>query len=117
MFLHNLKSQHNEHNRKVEQENALLPDKLGKYLQAVLGDKDKRTVEDIPLTPRSLKIGIPLSLSTPVIYQSILTSWEETIHPFQAEVDYILSKMCCQCVLSKKIRAAHLRNNPKWAAS
>ena len=92
MFLHNLKSQLNEHNRKVEQENALLPDKLEKYLQAVLGDKDKRTVEDIAAHTKVFEDRNTYELIDPCDISKHIDELEEKIRAFQTEVDYTLSE-------------------------
>jgi hypothetical protein len=92
MFLHNLKSEFFESNKKVEKENALLPDKLEKYLQAVLGDKDKRTVEDIAAHTKVFEEKNTFELIDPCDISNHINTLEENIRSFQTEVDYTLSE-------------------------
>jgi len=54
-FLLALRRQFNAQNDIVERENDLLQDKLESYLQAILGDKDKRTPADIEMHTKAFE--------------------------------------------------------------
>jgi hypothetical protein len=92
MFLHNLKTQLNEQSKEVELENGLLPEKLEKYLQAVLGDKDKRTVDEIAAHTKVFEERNGYELIDPCDISKHIEELEEKVRNFQTEVDYILSE-------------------------
>jgi len=91
-FLQRLKMQFITHNTKVEDENAALPEKLEKYLQSILGDKDKRTVEDITAHTKLFEDRNKYELIDPCDITKQIEKLEESVLGFKTEVDYVLSE-------------------------
>ena len=91
-FLNKLKSQFNIQNKRVEEANDALPEKLESYLQSILGDKDKRTVEDIAAHTKAFEERNKYELLDPCNITMQIEKLEESITSFKTEVDYILSE-------------------------
>ena len=91
-FLYHLKLQFNIHKKKVEDENSKLPEKLEGYLQSILGEKDKRTVEDIAAHTKAFEDRNKYELIDPCDIAKQIEKLEESITSFKTEVDYILSE-------------------------
>ena len=91
-FLKKLKQQFNTQNKKVEDENAALPEKLESYLQSILGEKDKRTVEDISAHTKAFEDRNKYELIDPSDIAKQIEKLEESITGFKTEVDYVLSE-------------------------
>ena len=91
-FLKLLKEQFNQQNKKVEDENLLVPQKLENYLQAILGDKDKRTVEDIAAHTKAFEDRNKYELIDPGDIAKQIEWLEKTVREFKNEVDYVLSE-------------------------
>jgi len=91
-FLMKLKQQFNTQNKKVEDENATLPEKLESYLQSILGEKDKRTVEDISAHTKAFEDRNKYELIDPSDIAKQIEKLEESITGFKTEVDYVLSE-------------------------
>ena len=92
MFLSTLKTQFLIANHGVEDHNSQLPDKLEKYLQAILGEKDKRSVEDIKMHTKAFEDRNKYELIDPIDIQKQIAEVEEKLLSFKTEVDYILSE-------------------------
>ena len=92
-FLSKLKRQFNAQNEVVERENALLPEKLEKYLQSILGEKDKRTVEDISSHTKAFEDRYKFELIDPCDVAKQIEQLEQAISTFKTEVDYVLSEI------------------------
>jgi predicted ATP-grasp superfamily ATP-dependent carboligase len=91
-FLMKLKQQFNTQNKKVEDENATLPEKLESYFQSILGEKDKRTVEDISAHTKAFEDRNKYELIDPSDIAKQIEKLEESITGFKTEVDYVLSE-------------------------
>lgn len=91
-FLLKLKGQFNLEVRKMEAKNEELPDKLESYLQSILGEKDKRTVEDIAAHTKAFEDRNKYELIDPCDVAKQIEKLEETISNFKTEVDYVLSE-------------------------
>ena len=92
-LLMTLKSQFNSQNEKVEQANSELPQKLETYLQAILGEKDKRTVDDIESHTKAFENRNKFELIDPCDICKQIEKLEQTITAFKTEVDYVLSEI------------------------
>lgn len=92
LFLANLKSQYVEAVAMVEKKNSLLPEAVENYLTAILGDKDKRTVEDIELHTKSFYAREEYELIDPMKIKEYIDDLEYNIDIFETNVDYILSE-------------------------
>jgi len=91
-FLQTLKQQFNAQNQIVERENAQIPTKLENYLQAVLGDKDKRSIEEIAAHTKSFEDRNKFELIDPCDIGKKIAELEESILNFKTDVDYKLSE-------------------------
>ena len=91
-FLAELKMQFYIQNKKVEDENVKISEKLESYLQSVLGEKDKRTVEDINAHTKAFEDRNKYELIDPCDISKQIEKLEESIRGFKTEVDYILSE-------------------------
>ena len=91
-FLELLKRQFFIQNEIVERENAALPEKVEKYLQSILGEKDKRTVEDIASHTKAFEDRNKFDLIDPCDITKQIEQLEQTITGFKTEVDYVLSE-------------------------
>jgi predicted ATP-grasp superfamily ATP-dependent carboligase len=91
-FVKKLKEQFNWANKKVEAENATLPTKLETFLQSILGEKDKRTVEDIAAHTKAFEDRNKYDLIDPSDVAKQIEKLEESISGFKTEVDYVLSE-------------------------
>jgi uncharacterized membrane protein YgaE (UPF0421/DUF939 family) len=87
-----LKNQFNSQNEKVEKENTELPQKLETYLQAILGEKDKRTVEDIESHTKAFENRNKFELIDPCDIAKQIEKLEQAVTAFKTEVDYVLSE-------------------------
>ena len=91
-FLMTLKLQFNTQNDTVEHENEALMEKLESYLQSILGEKDKRTPEDIAAHTKAFEDRNKYELIDPCDIAKQIEQLEQTITNFKIEVDYILSE-------------------------
>ena len=91
-FINNMKNQYTRENRVVESENNELPSKLEAYLKAILGEKDKRTVDDIELHTKSFYSRNEYELIDPMNIKDFIDTYEKSIDEFETNVDYILSE-------------------------
>ena len=91
-FLSALKRQFNEASSLVDRENAGLPDKIEKYLQNILGAKDKRTAEEIASHTELYEKRYKWELVDPCGITKKIEELEEKIISFKTEVDYALSE-------------------------
>lgn len=91
-LLKTLQDQFTHQNAKVENENSQLPQKLESYLQSILGDKDKRTVEDIALHTKAFEDRNKYELIDPCNISKQIEELDSRIISFKNEVDYILSE-------------------------
>jgi hypothetical protein len=92
LFLNVLKKQFSQNNAKVEEENEKLPQKLETYLQAILGEKDKRTVEDIAMHTKAFEERNKYELIDSGDITKQIEQLEKRIAEFKNEVDYVLSE-------------------------
>ncbi len=91
-FLLVLKAQFKKHDDIVERENSQLPDKLEKYLQSILGDKDKRSADDIASHTKAFDDRNKYELIDPCDIAKKISEYEQKIMNFKTEVDYALSE-------------------------
>ena len=91
-FLRTLKQQFRKQNKKVEDENDGLPQKLESYLQSILGEKDKRTPEDIATHTKAFEDRNKFELIDPCDITKQIEQLEQSISNFRTEVDYVLSE-------------------------
>ena len=91
-FLLKLKGEFFAENKKVEIENEVLPEKLESYLQSILGEKEKRTVEDIASHTKAFEERNKYELIDPCDISKQIEKIEESITSFKTEVDYVLSE-------------------------
>jgi len=91
-FLLILKRQFKTQNEIVEDENDLLPSKLESYLQSILGEKDKRTPDDIASHTKAFEERNKYELLDPSDISTQIKQLEEQVTNFKTEVDYILSE-------------------------
>jgi len=91
-FVMKLKTQFQAQNKKVDTENTALPEKLESYLQSILGEKDKRTVEDIASHTKAFEDRNKYELIDPCDIAKQIKQIDESISGFKTEVDYVLSE-------------------------
>lgn len=91
-LLAELKNQFKVCNNKVENENVQMPGKLETYLQSVLGEKDKRSLEDIQKYTKDFESRNMYELIDPCNISTYIETLEESILNFKNEVDYSLSE-------------------------
>jgi len=91
-FLRVLQNQFQSQNNKVETENDQLPQKLENYLQSILGDKDKRTVDDIEAHTKAFEGRNKYELIDPCDIAKKIEQLAQEIMNFKNEVDYVLSE-------------------------
>lgn len=91
-FVDSMKRQYLRENNIVEEENKKLPDLLEKYLQSILGEKDKRTVEDIELHTKAFYSRNEYELIDPMNIKNYIDKYEKELDEFETNVDYILSE-------------------------
>ena len=91
-LLNQLVGQLKNANSTVENENAKLPEKLETYLQSILGEKDKRTVEDIESHTKAFYSRNEYELVDPCGIQKHIDRLYDEITKFKTEVDYKLSE-------------------------
>lgn len=91
-FLDNLKFQYENQVRFINNKNDKLPQLLEQYLQAVLGEKDKRTVEDIEAHTKNFYSREEYILIDPMNINEYIEELEKDIITFETNVDYVLSE-------------------------
>lgn len=91
-FLDNLKFQYENQVRFINNKNDKLPQLLEQYLQAVLGEKDKRTVEDIEAHTKNFYSREEYILIDPMNINEYIEELENDIITFETNVDYVLSE-------------------------
>jgi len=91
-FHYTLKHQFNTQNEIADRENALLPEKLESYLQAILGEKDKRIPADIELHTKAFEERNKFVLIDPCDVTKQIEEIGKKIEDFKTEVDYVLSE-------------------------
>jgi len=91
-FLKVLKNQFLTQNEKVEDENEKLLQKLESYLQSILGDKEKRTVDEIAAHTKAFEDRNKFELIDPSDIAKQIEQLDQTIMSFKTVVDYVLSE-------------------------
>lgn len=91
-FLQQLQSQFSGNNNKVEQENNKVANNVENYLQSILGEKDKRTPEDIETYTKSYLKMNEYELINPCDIAKKIDDLYNRIKTFETEIDYKLSE-------------------------
>jgi hypothetical protein len=91
-FLRLLKQQYTRQTERIDAENATLPEKLETYLRSILGEKDKRSPEDIAMHTKAFDDRNKYELIDPCDISKQIEELEQAITNFKTEVDYILSE-------------------------
>ena len=91
-LLNSLRLQYNQALLSVETENNRLSDRFEKYLQNVLGDKDKRNVDDIEAHRKTFYGREEHELIDPLKLSDIIEKMTEDLETFSKEIDYKLSE-------------------------
>lgn len=91
-FINSLKDQYSRAVSLVNNKNDNLPDALERYLSTILGEKDKRNVEDIELHTKAFYAREEYELIDPMNIKEYIDKLEKDINDFETNVDYILSE-------------------------
>lgn len=91
-LLNQLTSQYNTETLKVDNMNNELPEKLESYLQAILGEKDKRSADDIKMHTKAFNDRNMYELIDPFDIKGKIDKLYDEITKFKTEVDYKLSE-------------------------
>ena len=91
-FLKTLKLQFLKETTIVKDENEKLVDKLEKYLQSILGDKEKRTADDIAAHTKAFEDRNKYELIDPQDVAKHIETLDKNILDFKTAVDYVLSE-------------------------
>jgi len=76
----------------VDTENAKAAEGLERYLQSILGEKDKRTPEDIEAHTKAYDKRTKWEVLDPCGISKKIETLEKEISDFKTEVDYVLSE-------------------------
>lgn len=91
-FLLKLKRIYANSQRKVEEENNMLPSRLESYLSSVLGDKSSAEHSEVEMHTKSFMSRNSYELIDPINIREKIETLEERISSFKSEVDACISE-------------------------